>query len=81
MNGYINRWTVALGWMILMAVVGALFVPAGLSVTSFVLLGLIGLTVAFFGSALIRDSQPPRSVGAILDDLENAQGTTGNPPR
>ncbi len=80
MTTYLNRWTIMLGWMVLLSIVWTLFVPGSISVTTFVLFGMIGLIAAFFGSALVRDSQPPRSVNAILGDLE-AEGAAASKPR
>jgi len=70
MKAYVNRWTAVVAWVILMGVVGAFFVPTLLSGTMFVLVALAGLFVSLFGSALLGDSQAPRSVNAILADLE-----------
>ena len=70
MNGYVNRWTLALAWILSMAVVWTLFVPRGLAATTFVLFGIAGLLLVFVGGALVRDSQAPRSVNQILSELE-----------
>ena len=80
MTTYLNRWTLALGWLVAMAVLWALFVPRGLSVTTFTLLTATGLVVSFVGFVLLSDSQPPRSVNQILGDLEaepKAAGPSG----
>jgi Co/Zn/Cd efflux system component len=66
----VNRWTVAGGWVILMGCVGAFAVPTHLSGTMFALVALAGLCVPLFGSAVLGDSQAPRSVNAILAELE-----------
>jgi len=81
MKTYVNRWTVAVGWVILMGLVGAGFVPTPLSGTMFVLVAAAGLFVSLFGSALLGDSRAPRSVNAILADLEaegKAASSRGN---
>jgi Co/Zn/Cd efflux system component len=78
---YVSRWTVAGGWAILMAFVGAFAVPTHLSGTMFTLVALAGLFVSLFGSDLLGDSQAPRSVNAILADLEadrKARPSRGN---
>ena len=80
MNGYINRWTVAMGWIITLAIVAVFFVPSRLSVTTFVLFGLVGLFVAFFGSTLLHGGQAPQSVGAILDELEHGEERRAGSP-
>jgi hypothetical protein len=36
-----------------------------------------GLVVSFFGFTFFRDSQPPRSVNAILDELETQPKAAG----
>jgi hypothetical protein len=80
MNTHMNRWIAPLGWTVAMLILWALFVPTRLSVTTFVLLGVTGLVVSFFGSTFFRESQPPRSVNAILDELEaepKAAGPSG----
>lgn len=75
MNAYLSRWTFALAWAALMLIVWALFVPRGVSVTTFFLLGATGLAVLFVGPALISNSQPPRSVNQILVELEAPPAT------
>jgi membrane associated rhomboid family serine protease len=80
MNTYTNRWTVLLNWTVVMLIVWSLFVPRTVSVTTFVLLGATGLIVSVFGAMFLKDSQPPRSVNAILGELE-AQPKTDSPSR
>jgi len=58
-----------------MCIVWALFVPRGLSVTTFVLLGVTGLLVSLFGSMLWSNSRAQRSVSQILLDLESESAT------
>jgi Co/Zn/Cd efflux system component len=70
MKTYVNRWTVALSWAVLMLIVWALFVPKGVSATTFVMLSLTGLVVAVVGPMLLANHEPPRSMSAILGDLE-----------
>jgi hypothetical protein len=77
MNKYTNRWTVSLGWMVAMLIVWSLFVPGSVSVTTFFLLGALGLIVTVFGGTFLKDRQPPQSVGAIIADLEAPPGTDG----
>ncbi len=64
-----------------MAIVWTLFVPRGLSVTTFNLLGVTGLAISLFGSTLLSSSQPPRSINQILLELEaeptNAHSRSG----
>ena len=79
MNRYLNRWTLALGWSVLMAIACALFVPKGLSVTTIILMTGTGLAVSLFGFALLSDSEPPRSMNQILVELE-ADSRTARPP-
>lgn len=76
MKMHMNRWTVSLGWIVLMVILAALIVPGTMSMQLFVLLGLVGLVVAFFGSTVLQDSRPPRSMSAILNDLEEEPKTT-----
>ena len=79
MSTYLNRWTGALGWAATMTIVWTLFVPRGLSVTTFVLLGATGLLVLVLGAMLWASSRPPRSVGQILLDLESGSATAAAP--
>lgn len=70
MRTYMNRWTVSLGWTVGMLIVWSLFVPRTVSVTTFFLLGAVGLIVTIFGAGFLKDSQPPQSINAIVADLE-----------
>jgi hypothetical protein len=79
MSTYLNRRTCALGWGVTMCIVWALFVPRGLSVTTFSLLGVTGLLVSLFGSMLWASSRPPHSVGQILSDLQSDGATAATP--
>ena len=79
MSKYLNRGTCALTWGATMSIVGALFVPRGLSVTTFVLLGVTGLLVSLFGPTLWASSRPPRSVGQILSELDSDGATAATP--
>jgi multisubunit Na+/H+ antiporter MnhB subunit len=79
MTTYLNRSTATLAWIVSMSIAWALFVPRGVSVTTFILLGIAGLLVLWVGGALLNDSQPPRSVGQILSELE--AGSTAGPTR
>jgi hypothetical protein len=76
MTTYVNRWTMALAWTVSMSIVWTLFVPRGISVATFVLLGCAGLLVSFIGGTLVHNSEPPRSVAQILSDVE-AGSTSG----
>ncbi len=75
---YVNRWTISVIWMIGMLIVWSLFVPRAVSVTTFVLLAAVGLIVSVFGAILLNDSQPPRSMTAIIGEVE-AQRRTDSP--
>ncbi len=77
MTSHMNRWTAALAWTVSMAIVWALFVPRGISVATFILLGVTSLLALFVGGVLVRDSQPPRSVAQILSELEGGSTPPG----
>ncbi|MGE5359492.1 MAG: hypothetical protein ACM3NQ_10775 [Bacteroidales bacterium] len=62
MSGKMNRWSAVLGWVVLMVVVWALFVPGGLSVGTFALLTVAGLFAVLAGSALWRAQRPAPSI-------------------
>jgi len=73
---YANRWTALFGWTALMAIVWTLFVPRGLSATTFTLLSVTTLLVMISGSALWRAQQPSpsvRQIRATLDSDESAR--------
>jgi hypothetical protein len=72
-------WIVVLGWTALMAIVWALFVPKGLSVGSFILLGLSGPLALVGTSVLWRAQRPSPSVGQLLADLEAAPARPRDP--
>jgi hypothetical protein len=76
MNVNMSRWKISLGWAVLMMIVWTVFVPTSISVLAFVLLGLTGLVVSSFGSTFLADSESPRSIDAILNQLE-AEPKTG----
>ena len=67
---YVNRWIALFGWTALMAIVWTLFVPRGLSVSSFALLSLTGLLVLIFGLALWRAQRPSPSIRQIRAQLD-----------
>jgi hypothetical protein len=71
----LNRWTAALGWVVLMLIVWTLWVPRPVSVTTFTLLGLTGLLVLIAGTALRSSSRPAPSMGRILGDSESDRST------
>jgi hypothetical protein len=76
MTRYVNRWIALLGWTALMAIVWILWIPRGLSVSSFALLSLTGPLVLVFGSALWRVQRPSpsiRQIRATLDADERAR--------
>ena len=78
MTRYISRWPALFGWMALMGIVWALFVPRGLSVTTFALLTLTGPLVLFVVSALWRVQRPSpsiRQIRATLNADDNARTT------
>ncbi len=81
MNTYLNRWSAALGWLVLMVIVWTVFVPTQISVTTFVTVALLGLITSFFGVALVQDSQPPRSIGQILSEIEAGGAPPGSDRR
>jgi len=68
---YANRWTALFGWTALMAIVWTLFVPRGLSATTFTLLSVTTLLVMISGSALWRAQQPSPSVRQIRATLDS----------
>jgi len=73
---YVNHWTALFGWTALMAIVWTLFVPRGLSATTFTLLGVTTLLLLISGSALWRAQQPSpsvRQIRATLDSDESAR--------
>jgi hypothetical protein len=65
MNRYTNRWTALLAWAALMGIVWAIFVPRGLSVGTFTLLGLTGPIALLTGSAVWGARRPSPSIGQI----------------
>ena len=73
MRNYVNRWTLSAAWALSMLVVWALFVPAGVSLTTVEVLGAAGLCAVIFGGAMVRDSEAPRSVVDILSELETGR--------
>jgi len=79
MSTHLNRRTCALGWGVTTCIVWALFVPRGLSVTTFVLLGVTGLLVSLFGPMLWSNSRAQRSVSQILVDLESESAPPAAP--
>jgi hypothetical protein len=62
-----------MGWVVSMLVVWILFVPAGLSAATVLVLGAAGLCAVIFGGAMVRDGEAPRSVVDILSELETGQ--------
>jgi hypothetical protein len=74
MTGYINRWTIAGAWAVLMGIVWALFVPRGVSITTFTLLGLTGAVFVVVASALWSAHEPTPSLGQTCVTLEADEG-------
>lgn len=74
-------WTLAAAWATAMMVIWVLFVPSHISHVWFALLALAGLFASLFGAALVGDSQAPRSVGAILADLEEGKSARSSRPK
>lgn len=70
-----NRWIVTVGWMTAMAFVWAILVPVQLSSIVVAFIAAAGLFVTHCGAALLSDSQAPRSVTAIIADLEGGGRT------
>jgi len=76
MTRYLNRWPALFGWTALMAIVWALFVPRGLSIRTFTLLGLTGPLVLVAAQVLWRAQRPSpsiRQIRATLDSDESAR--------
>jgi len=73
MTRYLNGWTALGGWVVLMAVVWALFVPGSVSVASFALLVVTGPLVFVVFSMLWRSQQPAPSVGQQRVEVEEAE--------
>ena len=59
---HVDSWMALLGWLSLMAIVWALFVPKGLSVGTFTLFSVTGPVLLAAGSVLWRVHQPSSSV-------------------
>lgn len=79
MTTYTNRWTVSLAWLVGMLIVWSFVVSQSVSTITLFILAAIGLVISLFGAELLSDAQPPRSMSAIIGDLEaqssvNARG-------
>jgi hypothetical protein len=70
MTRYVNRWIAMFGWVALMAIVWALFVPKGLSAGNFTLLILTGPVLLISGSVLWGVHRPSPSVREMRATLE-----------
>lgn len=70
---YLNRWTALGGWVVLMAIVWAAFVPRAVSVASFVVLVLTGPLAAIVLTILWRSQQPAPSIGQQRVQVEEAE--------
>jgi hypothetical protein len=77
MTGYVNRWTMLCAWAVLMGIVWALFVPRGVSITGFTLLGLTGTILIVAASTLWSAHQPTPSLGQTRVALEAAETAVG----
>jgi hypothetical protein len=73
MTTYLNRWTALGAWLVLMAAVWALFVPAVVSAGSFALLVLTGPLVVIVLTMLWHSLEPAPSVGQQRVQLDEAQ--------
>ena len=61
------------GWVVLMAIVWAAFVPGAVSVVSFAVLALTGPLAVIVLSMLWRSQQPAPSVGQQRVQVEEAE--------
>jgi len=73
MTKYVNGWTALGGWVVLMGVVWALFVPGTVSVASFTVLVLTGPLVVIVLSILWRSQQPAPSIGQQRVQVDEAE--------
>jgi hypothetical protein len=78
MARYINAWTTLAAWAALMGIVWTLFVPKGLSVGTFTLLGLTAPVLLAAGSALWKAQRPSPSIRQMRAtiDAEERPGTS-----
>lgn len=76
MTRYLIRWIVLFGWLVLMGIVWALFVPRALAVGSFWVLALTGPVLAVVLLMLWSSQQPEPSAGQkrVLQDEADAAG-------
>jgi hypothetical protein len=65
MTRYVNRWTALYAWAALMGIVWAVFVPRGVTVSSFILLSLTGPLVVVAASMLWSAHPPTPSLGQM----------------
>jgi hypothetical protein len=63
MTRYANRWTALLAWVALMGIVWAIFVPRGLSVSTFTMVVLTGPLAMLTLSAVWATHQPSPPLG------------------
>ncbi len=75
MTGYLNRWTALGGWVVVMVVAWMLYVPTGISVSSFAVMAVTGPLVVLMLSALWRSQQPVPSVGQRRAEEDEAERT------
>ncbi len=66
MTAYKNKWSAVFAWAVVILIVWALFVPTGLSVSTFTLMTGGGLLVLLAGSALWRAQRPEPSIRQML---------------
>ena len=76
MTGYINRWTLLGAWAVLMGIVWALFVPHGVTVINFTLLGLTGAVIVVAASALWSAHQPTPSLRQVRAGMDAAEASS-----
>lgn len=65
MTRYVTRWMALYAWAALMGVVWAVFVPRGVSVSSFILLSLTGPLLVVAASMLWSAHLPTPSLGPM----------------
>jgi hypothetical protein len=73
MTRYLIRWIVLFGWLVLMGVVYALFVPQSLAVGSFWVLAMTGPVLAVVLLMLWSSQQPAPSAGQQRVQLDEAE--------
>jgi hypothetical protein len=77
MTRHVNRWTVQLAWVALMAVIGAMFVPSVMSAGSLGMFAVAGCAVVLSASILWNAHQPTVSTAQArlaVEALETGGG-------